>query len=99
MRSHQSSVQHLRECLKFYTHLIQKHYSWLVVNNRRKLQLEPTLAQQPKDDVIAKYRDWMRDSYSTCKERLLHLLHHQSPDVQVREGEEKSLLHQFFLNK
>ena len=38
---------------------------------------------QPPNEVVAKFQEWMRSNYGSCKEQLLKLLGHESHDVQV----------------
>ena len=38
---------------------------------------------QPPNEVVAKFREWVRRNYAACKEQLLKLLGHESHDVQV----------------
>ncbi len=63
-----------------YSHLVTKHYSWIVPAGARG-------AGTPKpprdDDVTARYRDWMRENYVFCLEKLQELTNHQHKAVQV----------------
>ena len=64
-----------------YGHLIQEHYSWLV--NSPAGRKQQAGVQGSQNDVVVKFRDWMRENYTSCKEQLLTLLAHESRDVQV----------------
>jgi U3 small nucleolar RNA-associated protein 19 len=71
-----------------YEHLIQEHYPWLV--NSPAGRRQQAGLQSSQSEVVVKFRDWMRENYTSCKEQLLTLLAHESRDVQ--EAALKSLL-------
>ena len=64
-----------------YEHLIQEHYPWLV--NSPAGRRQQAGLQSSQSEVVVKFRDWMRENYTSCKEQLLTLLAHESRDVQV----------------
>ena len=70
-------------------HLISKHYSWLVpAGTKLSLKLAATTHSSPTptsdargDKTTKKYREWMKQNYLACTERLLQLLCHRELEV------------------
>lgn len=71
---------------KVCCHLVSKHYTWLVPAGTKlsaKLSTSATHVSGPQssDDTTKKYREWMKQSYLACTERLLQLLCHSESDL------------------
>jgi len=67
----------VRAVCKLYSHLVREHYTWLVPAGVKR-QRDP----QSGSEVTQQYRDWMRQNYTVCLDRLLHLIHHDNNGVQ-----------------
>ena len=67
-------------------HLVSKYYTWLVpagIKLSVKLSTSVThhVPVSSSDDTTKKYREWIKQSYLACTERLLLLLCHTDPDI------------------
>ena len=64
-------------------HLISKYYSWLVPAGARLTlkYADSTHSSASSDDTTKKYRQWMKENYLACSERLKQLLCHNEPEV------------------
>ena len=76
----------IKASCKVCCHLVSKHYTWLIPAGTKlsaKLGTSSThvSVSQSSDDTTKKYRDWMKQNYLACTERLLQLLCHNEPDI------------------
>ena len=76
----------IKATCKVCCHLVSKYYTWLLPAGTKlstKLSTSGThVPVSPKsDDTTKKYREWMKQSYLACIERLLQLLCHNEPDI------------------
>lgn len=61
-------------------HLISKYYGWLIPAGT-KLSVKSAHVPVSTDDATHKFRQWMKQNYLACNERLLQLLCHSQPEV------------------
>jgi U3 small nucleolar RNA-associated protein 19 len=75
----------IKASCKVCCHLVSVHYTWLVpagtklsanTSGGTRVPVSPS-----NDDTTKKYREWMKQSYLACIERLLQLLCHSEPDI------------------
>ena len=76
----------LQALVKVYSHLIHKHYTWIVPPSVRGVAINQPLTERGSksaSDVTEKYRDWMRQNYVNCLDRVLEMMHCKFEEVQV----------------
>ena len=68
---------------KVYSHLVSKHYSWIVPPSVRGAVKANPHRERSSDDVQGQYQKWMRENYVFGLERLQELTHHEHKEIQV----------------
>ena len=71
----------VRAVCKLYSHLVREHYTWLVPAGVKRQRDPPS-----GSEVTRQYHEWMRQNYTVCLDRLLHLIHHDNNGVKVWYG-------------
>lgn len=74
----------IKALAKVFSHLVHKHYSWIVSPSGRGAEGAVNITEKT-GDVTEQYRDWMRQNYIVFLERLQELLHYENNQIQVME--------------
>ncbi|XP_064400070.1 nucleolar complex protein 4 homolog B-like isoform X2 [Halichondria panicea] len=67
---------------KVYSHLVSKHYSWIVPPSVRGAVKANPPRERGSDDLAGQYQKWMRDNYVFGLEKLQELTHHEHKEIQ-----------------